>query len=116
MKKVVKRKIKGFTLAELLAVIAILSVVLTFGITTTYMLIDRAKQSKINSDKNTISVAAQSYAQNNKSIMPKQIGDSIHIKISDLRGSNYLTEDIESSSGESCMENSYVRVYKLSST
>ena len=115
MKKL-KNKVRGFSLVELLAVVVILGIICTFGITTTYVLVEKAKETKTNNDKNTISMAAQSYVQNNKNLVPKIIGESVNIKVSDLRTNNYLTEDIKNSKGESCMENSYVRVYKLSNT
>ena len=107
---------KGFSLVELLAVIVILGILAAIGIGVTSNLIDRAKADKMDSQKNTVTMSAQTYMQNNKNLVPKIIGESTEIKISDLRLSNYLTEDITNNKGESCMEKSYVRVYKLSNT
>ena len=119
MKKIKKSKkinYKGFSLVELLAVVVILGILAVVGISTTATLIDKAKKSETDANKNTVSIAAQTYIQNNKNLVPKVIGETVNIKISDLRSSNYLKEDIKNSKGESCMENSYVRVYKLSKT
>ena len=110
------RKNKGFSLVELLAVIVILGILSAIGIGVTSTLIDRANKDKMDSQKNTVTMSAQSYMQNNKNLVPKIIGESKIIKISDLRKSNYLTEDIKNTKGESCMEKSYVRVYKLSNS
>ena len=110
------RKNKGFSLVELLAVIVILGLIAAIGISATSYLIDRANKDKMDSQKNTVTMSAQSYMQNNKNLVPKIIGESKIIKISDLRKSNYLTEDIKNTKGESCMEKSYVRVYKLSNS
>ena len=111
MKKINK---KGFSLVELLAVVVILGILAAVGLGVTSNLIDRANKDKMDSQKNIVTMSAQTYMQNKKKLVPKIIGESINVKISDLRSSNYLTEDIKNTKGESCMEKSYVRVYKLS--
>ena len=115
-KKLRKKKQQGFSLVELLAVVVILGILAAIGIGVTSNLIDKAKADKMDSQKNSVTMSAQTYMQNNKNLVPKIIGESTAIKVSDLRSSNYLTEDITNSKGESCMEKSYVRVYKLSNT
>ena len=106
----------GFSLVELLAVVVILGIIVTIGIATTSMLTNRAKEAEMDSYKNTIKMSAQTYLQNNKNLVPKVVGESKVIKVRELRENNYLTKDIKNKKGESCMENSYVRVYKLSNT
>ncbi|MBQ8535228.1 MAG: type II secretion system protein [Bacilli bacterium] len=115
MKKKINNR-KGFSLVELLAVIVILGLIAAIGITATSFLVDKAKSEKMDSQKNTVTLSAQTYLQNNKNLVPKIIGESKIIKVSDLRKLNYLDEDIKNNEGESCMEKSYVRVYKLSNT
>ena len=107
---------RGFSLVELLAVVVILGLLSAIGIVATNTLVDKAKNEKMDSQKNTITLSAQTYMQNNKNLVPKIIGESSIIKVSDLRMTKYLTEDIKNDKGESCMEKSYVRVYKLSNT
>ena len=107
---------KGFSLVELLAVVVILGLLAAIGIGATSYLVDKSKQEKMDSQKNTVTMSAQTYMQNNKNLVPKIIGESRVIKVSDLRKTNYLTEDITNNKGESCMEKSYVRVYKLSNS
>ena len=80
-KKSKKRKNKGFSLVELLAVVVILGILAVVGIATTATLIDKAKKSETDANKNTVSIAAQSYVQNNKNLVPKIIGESVNIKI-----------------------------------
>ena len=111
-----KKNNKGFSLVELLAVVVILGLLSAIGIGVTANLVDKAKKDKMDSQKNTITLSAQSYLQNNKNLVPKIIGESKIIRVSELRAANYLTEDIKNNNGESCMEKSYVRVYKLSNT
>ena len=112
----IKNNRKGFSLVELLAVVVILGLLAAIGIVATNSLIDRSKAEKMDSQKNTVTMSAQTYMQNNKNLVPKIIGETSVIKVSDLRASKYLTEDIKNEKGESCMEKSYVRVYKLSNT
>ena len=109
-----KLKNSGFSLVELLAVVVILGIIATIGIATTSMLTNRAKEAEMDSYKNTVKMSAQTYLQNNKNLVPKVVGESKVIKVSELRKNNYLTKDIKNKKGESCMENSYVKVYKLS--
>ena len=111
-----KRNNKGFSLVELLAVVVILGLLAAIGIVATSSLVDKAKTNKMESQKNTVNMSAQTYMQNNKNLVPKIIGESKIIKVSDLRRANYLTENITNNKGESCMEKSYVRVYKLSNS
>ena len=108
-----KRNNNAFSLVELLAVVVILGILASIGVGVVSNLIDKAEQDKIDSQKNTVTMSAQTYMQNNKNLVPKIIGESSIIKVSDLRKTNYLTEDIKNEKGESCMEKSYVRVYKL---
>ena len=114
LKKIRNRK--GFSLVELLAVVVILGLIAALGISATSYLSDLAKKNKMESQKNTVTMSAETYLQNNKNLVPKIIGDSSIIKVSDLRREKYLTEDIKNGKGESCMEKSYVRVYKLSNS
>ena len=111
-----KRNNNAFSLVELLAVVVILGILASIGVGVVSNLIDKAEQDKIDSQKNTVTMSAQTYMQNNKNLVPKIIGESSIIIVSDLRKTNYLTEDIKNEKGESCMEKSYVRVYKLSNT
>ena len=75
------RKNKGFSLVELLAVIVILGLIAAIGIGATSMLVDRAKEEKMESQKNTVTMSAQTYMQNNKNLVPKIIGESKIIKV-----------------------------------
>ena len=110
------RKNKGFSLVELLAVVVIMGILATIGIAAVSSLIDKADKEYENSHKNTIIIAAQTYMQSNKNLVPKVVGENVKVNVSELRKANYLKEDIKNKNGETCMENSYVRVYKASNT
>jgi prepilin-type N-terminal cleavage/methylation domain-containing protein len=105
---------RGFTLVELLAVIVILGILSMIGIASVSKLISKSKQTYLEQQEKNISMAAESYLQANTNAKPKSIGDSVNLSIKDLKSSNYLKEDITNSNGDSCMSNSFVRVYKYS--
>ena len=68
-------------------------------------------------------MAAESYLQANRNLLPKSIGETTIITINNLKEANYLKEDIKDGNGRSCMEKdnsgkdkSYVVVSKKSAT
>ena len=115
MNKRIKKKLnkRGFSLVELLAVIAIVGVISVLAIAGVTRYIDSAKNEKISQDKKSVSMAAQLYLQANRELYPKLIGDETRVNIADLKNKNYLKENITNDAGDSCMEKSFVRVYKL---
>ncbi len=104
---------KGFSLVELLAVIVIVGSLAFIAISAVTKYVERSRKEKVVQDKKNVSMAAQMYLQSNRNLYPKLIGDESIIKISELKKKSYLKDDITNEAGESCMENSYVRVYKL---
>ena len=105
---------KGFTLVELLAVIVILGILSIGAIKGVATLIEKSRtEQKVHQEK-VMKMAAESYLQANKSKMPKAIGETVKIEVNELKTSNYLKEELKNSKGETCMENSYVKVYKAS--
>ena len=105
-------KKKGFSLIELLAAIVIIGVISTIAIVAYTKYIEKAKEQKDKQNEETIIEAAKAYLNANIDEKPKTIGESTKITLHTLRDNNYLKEDIKNSKDESCMENSYVYVYK----
>jgi type IV pilus assembly protein PilA len=115
-KKKNKYNNRGFTLVELLASITILGVLVVIGLAGVSNLITKSKTTQFEQQEKNVSMATESYLQANKQSMPKNIGDSVNVPLKDLLDSNYLSDAVLNVDGESCMESSYVRVYKYSKT
>lgn len=107
---------KGFTLIELLGVILVIGILLGVSIAAVMKFIDRARTEQLKSQEKTLTMATKNYLQENRGLLPKSIGETTTISIKVLKRNKYLTEDIKNSKKESCMENSYVTVYKSSKT
>lgn len=107
---------KGFTLIELLCVILILGILMTTSIVAVSRMISKARGEQRHQNEKTISIAAESYLQANKNAVPRSIGGVTRLNVSELKAARYITSDIVDGSGQSCMKNSYVRVYKYSKT
>ena len=111
-----KRNNKGFTMVELLAVVVNLGLLSTIAITGVSRLINKSKTEQLEGQRRTLLMAAESYGQFNKGELPKQIGEAKIIEASTLKTGNYLKEDLVNDKKETCMEKSFVRVYKPNQT
>lgn len=107
-------KFKGFTLVELLCAIVILGVLITASIMAVTRVVNTAREDEEAAQEQLIIKACESYIQKQKEDAPKAIGDVSYISIQKLSESKFLKENISNHNGDSCMKNSYVRVYKLS--
>ncbi len=118
-----RRDSRGFTLIELLGVIVIIGIISVISIVAVTRLINKSKSEQKESQKKTVEMAAESYLQANRNLLPKSIGETTIITINNLKEANYLKEDIKDGNGRSCMEKdnsgkdkSYVVVSKKSAT
>ena len=109
-----KKNSKGFTLIELLGSIVIVGILSVIALTNVSKLINNAKRETTESQSKTIKMAAESYFQSNTKYLPKEIGSSTYVSASDLKKANFITTELSDSNGDSCMTNSYVKIYKKS--
>ena len=107
---------KGFTLIELLAVVVILGILMTISIPAVTKWIDQGKKANIESQKQSLLMASKTYAQTNRNVLPKAIGESTEISAQELKSANYLDKDIINGDKKSCMADSKVVIYKYSKT
>ena len=105
---------KGFTLVEILVTIAILGMLTSVAVFSVSNLTKNARAEKNTQNVNTLKMAAESYAQANKEYLPKLVGESTRIEISELNNNNFIKENITDQNDKSCMSESYVDVTKIS--
>ena len=119
-----KKKRKGMSMVELLAVIVIIGIIGTIGVASISRILDRSRQHFYDNQQEQLVLAAQSYANDHKFILPKTIGGFSTIYLQDLYDGNYIKEKIvdqnqmpcypnktETSTGET-IEGSRVEIYK----
>ena len=108
-----KNKKTGFTLVELLCAIVILGILSTIIVYSSYKLIAKTKKDSFDSQERLLIETTKSYIQEERDKAPKVLGESKNITLIELKDKNYLKDDVVDYNGNSCMKNSYVRVYKL---
>ena len=70
---------KGFSMIEILAVVVILGVVSTIGIVSVTRIVDASKKHFYDAQQDQMVLAAQAYAGDNRSILPRMIGQRTEI-------------------------------------
>ena len=108
-----KLKSKGFSMIELLAAIVVVGLLAVISISAVTRYINKTRQQKVVQNKKNVAMAAELYLQANRDLMPKMVGEIKYIPVMDLRNTNYIKEDVTNDKGEDCMEESFVRVFKL---
>ena len=86
-----KKKSKGFTMVELLAVITILGILTIIAVPSTKLLIKKGQDNYYKTQKNQIELAAKEYVKNNKKLLPTNIGDTKEIKLQELIDNKYIS-------------------------
>ena len=105
---------KGFTLVEVLAAVTILGILSVVAITSVIKIIEKSKQQHYTTAEDELKLAAQSYVQQNRSDLPKTIGQTKKIYLNTLVDNKYI-EQIKDYSDEPCLsDKSYVQVFKYS--
>ncbi|MDD6224621.1 MAG: type II secretion system protein [bacterium] len=93
MRRMMSRK--GFTLMELLAVIVILSIVLTLAISGVGQYIGRGKKSYYQGLESTILAAGRDYFLDYRSLLPREIGNTSVVTSNELILNKYLNKIVD---------------------
>lgn len=88
-------KNKGFTLAELIGVIVVLSLICLITVPAVANILKQNKQSLCKTQLNNILVAANNYASENLLSMPTSDGETKTITLQDLIDSSFIDENIK---------------------
>ena len=107
---------KGFTMVEIIATVTILGILSVIGIVSVNSIIQRGKQEHYNSAEKSLRMSAESYAQANRSYLPKNVGEMTKVTLKTLVEDNYI-EEIQDYYDQKCdLEKSYVQIFKYSKT
>ena len=107
---------KGFTLIEILAAITILGILMGIAIVSVTKIIEDGKQEHYDTAEENLSLAGQSYVQQNRGDLPKAVGQKKKISLKTLVENRYIQPIKDYSDNECNLEESYVQVYKYSQT
>lgn len=99
----------GFTLVELLAVIALLGIIATIAVTSAINISKDLKEDMFCQQVDFISTAAKTYGQD---IFDGLTESGVTIKVSELIKKGYLKKDQVNLKDDSSLENVDVRVYR----
>jgi len=105
---------KGFSMVELLAVVAILGVLSTIGVVAVSNILEKAHEEYYKNQEKNLVLAAQSYMNANQNELPKVVGRKEKITAKELKEANYLKKDVTRYDGKTkCNdEKTYVNVFK----
>ena len=90
-----KKKKKGFTMVELLAVIVILGILVTVGIATTMNVINKAYKEYYRKQENMLLLAGKEYYSDYRSKLPKQKGGVAQVSLTTLIKEKYIKEIVD---------------------
>ena len=124
--KKIKSNNNGFSMIELLAVIVILGIISTISIVSVSRLVERSRENYYETQQKQLILAAQSYANDNKSVLPKETGSFSTVYLKELYDKKYITDKIVDQNKNECypdktvdgsgktIEGSRVEIYKSS--
>ena len=91
---------KGFSMVELLAVIVILGILGTIAIVSISAILNRAEKNHYATQEKNMIMAAESYAQDNRNVLPKEIGDTRTITLQELQNRKYIGTVVDRSKND----------------
>ena len=114
--KAVKKKDEGFTLVEVLAAVTILGILSVVAMVAINGIIQNAKEEHYVTAEDQLKLAGQSYVQQNRSSLPKAIGQKTKIPLKTLVENNYIKQIKDYSDNNCDLNKSYVQIFKYSTS
>ncbi len=109
-----KNNRKGFTLVEVLAAVTILGILSVTAVIGVTKIIENAKERHYSTAEEQLKLAGQSYVQQNRSALPKAIGQKTKIPLELLISKNFIAPIKDYSDNNCDAKKSYVQVFKYS--
>lgn len=82
-------------MVELLAAIVIMGLLVGIAIVSVNYLLDKAKKEYYKAQENEIVMAAKSYTQDNRNMLPKRVGMKRQITLETLQKSKYIGDVVD---------------------
>lgn len=107
-----KRKQKGFSMVELLAVIVILGILSVISIVAVSSIIAKAKEKYYKSQEDNMVMAAQTFLKNNNKSQPKVSGQTVKLELQKLTAAKYIDTVLDYKKTACSTTESYVNAFK----
>jgi prepilin-type N-terminal cleavage/methylation domain-containing protein len=112
MYKISKNK-KGFTFAELSAVISIIAIIATIAIPLTIRAVGNARVKMMKNQEELLSLVGKDYFLDNREMLPEHIGTTSTVTLATLVEEGY-TKEVKDYNKELCdLDKSYIEAYKV---
>lgn len=107
---------KGFTLVELLAILAILSILLIVGTSSMARIIRKHKQELYTEQTKSFEESAKDWGLKNINLLPAE-GDSLKLTLATLKSSKFIKEGIKNPiTGQMFVDTDYVCIFNTNGT
>ena len=107
-----KKNNKGFSLVELLAAIVIMGILSGIAVVGVTFLLNKAGREYYKAQESEVIMAAKSYTQDNRSFLPKRVGQKNQIYLKTLQNKKYIGDVLDRNKKKCDPDRSYVQVYR----
>ena len=103
---------RGFSLVELLAAIVIMGILSGIAVVGVTFLLNKAEREYYKAQESEVIMAAKSYTQDNRSFLPKRVGQKNQIYLKTLQDKKYIGDVLDRNKKKCDPDRSYVQVYR----
>ena len=107
-----KKSNRGFSLVELLAAIVIMGILSGIAVVGVTFLLNKAGREYYKAQESEVIMAAKSYTQDNRSFLPKRVGQKNQIYLKTLQDKKYIGDVLDRNKKKCDPDRSYVQVYR----
>ena len=103
---------RGFSLVELLAAIVIMGILSGIAVVGVTFLLNKAEKEYYKAQESEVIMAAKSYTQDNRSFLPKRVGQKNLVYLKTLQNKKYIGDVLDRNKKKCDPDRSYVQVYR----